>query len=88
MMVQVDTRDNATMYAGSQFGAYARPVKTMISEKEFVRDMYWERHHYVSIGKHPSFYRNTTRMYFIWDPTGFTVRLTRQIQYLIYLAIL
>jgi len=27
MMVQVDTRDNATMYAGSQFGAYARTSK-------------------------------------------------------------
>ena len=34
MMVQVDTRDNATMYAGSQFGAYARTSKNNDQRKQ------------------------------------------------------
>jgi photosystem II stability/assembly factor-like uncharacterized protein len=34
MMVQVDTRDNATMYAGSQFGAYARSNKNNEQRKQ------------------------------------------------------
>jgi photosystem II stability/assembly factor-like uncharacterized protein len=34
MMVQVDTRDNATMYAGSQFGAYARTNKNNDQRKQ------------------------------------------------------
>lgn len=33
MMVQVDTRDNATFYAGSQFGAYARTNKNSEQRK-------------------------------------------------------
>jgi photosystem II stability/assembly factor-like uncharacterized protein len=36
MMVQVDTRDNATMYAGSQFGAYSRTSKNN-KERKFIR---------------------------------------------------
>ncbi len=34
MMVQVDTRDNATMYAGSQFGSYARTSKNNDQRKQ------------------------------------------------------
>lgn len=34
MMVQVDTRDNATFYAGSQFGAYARTNKNNEQRKQ------------------------------------------------------
>ncbi|MBC7904210.1 MAG: glycosyl hydrolase, partial [Gemmatimonadaceae bacterium] len=36
MMIQVDTRDNATMYAGSQFGAYSRTSKNS-TERKFIR---------------------------------------------------
>jgi hypothetical protein len=37
MQAQVDTRDNSTMYSGSQFGVYSRYVKEQRRSQRFVR---------------------------------------------------
>ena len=72
MQVQADTRDNNTIYSGSQFGAYFWTNRQR-TETKFIRPAPPTcRINSVSTGRHQSCFPNTTRISCTWEHNSFT----------------